>query len=225
AGLRLGHGPPFCKIASVTAFESVVGHARTLARLADDAAADQLTHALLFTGPESVGKTTAAVALAGVLLDGAAWPGGVTAHPDLWLEDSDAENLSIQRVRAGGELGPTLQDFLALRTYAGGRRVGIIARAGRWRPGSRPAPGHRCRGARRRAGCARPVPGHRRHRNRRRPARRRRAGARGRRGGARAGAGHAGHLGVVRARRRLLRAGRPRAGGVVGLPPRPGAMG
>ena len=121
----------FCTIESVTTLAAVIGHAGAVARLAREAGADTLTHALLFTGPDGVGKTTAAVALAAQIIDAAHWPGGITAHPDLWLEDSDAENLSIQRVRAGGEQGPTLQDFLALRTYAGGRRVAIMARADR----------------------------------------------------------------------------------------------
>jgi DNA polymerase-3 subunit delta' len=115
----------------VATSDAVIGHPVVLARLTGDAQADKLTHAMLFTGPEGVGKTTAAIALAGAIVDATDWPGGITAHPDLWLEDSDAENLSIQRVRAGGDQSPTLQDFLALRTYAGGRRVGIIARADR----------------------------------------------------------------------------------------------
>jgi DNA polymerase-3 subunit delta' len=115
----------------VPTFDAVIGHAATVARMAREAESGTLTHAMLFVGPQSVGKTAAAIALATHLLDAGRWPGGIVAHPDLWLEDSDAENLSINRMRAGGDQGPTLQDFLALRTYAGGRRVGIIARAER----------------------------------------------------------------------------------------------
>jgi DNA polymerase III subunit delta' len=115
----------------VTTLADVIGHGSALRRLADAAADESLTHALMFSGPESAGKTTAALALATELLDADGWPGGVTAHPDLWLEDSDVENISIKRVRPGGEEGPTLQDFLALRPYAGGRRVAIIGRADR----------------------------------------------------------------------------------------------
>ncbi|MFN2582642.1 MAG: hypothetical protein ABR498_07870, partial [Candidatus Dormibacteria bacterium] len=109
----------------------VLGHDPLVNRLAAAARAGSLTHAVLFAGPEGVGKTTAALAIAALLLESDRWPGGTLAHPDLWLEDSDAENISIKRVRPGGEEGPTLQDFLALRPYAGGIRVGIVGRAER----------------------------------------------------------------------------------------------
>jgi len=115
----------------MTSLDDVLGHGAVLRRLAAAAADESLTHALLFVGPDGVGKTTAALALANQLLDGDRWPGGVLAHPDLWLEDSDVENISIKRVRPGGDEGPTLQDFLALRPYAGGRRVAVIGRAER----------------------------------------------------------------------------------------------
>src|ERR1700694_92387 len=111
--------------------DDVIGHERVLARLVRAAEADVLTHAILFTGPESVGKTAAALALAARLLDADQWPGGPSAHPDLWVEDSDVENISIERVRAGGRDAPTLQDFMALRPYAGRRRVAVLGRAER----------------------------------------------------------------------------------------------
>lgn len=109
----------------------VVGHAALIARLAEAGREGTLSHALLVTGPDGVGKTTAAVALATALLGADAWPGGVGAHPDFWIEDSDVENISIKRVRPGGDDGPTLQDFLALRPYAGGVRAAVIGRADR----------------------------------------------------------------------------------------------
>jgi DNA polymerase III subunit delta' len=115
---------------ATSSFE-VLGHGPVLARLADAARRDQLTHAILFTGPDQVGKTTTAVALAIDLLRAQSWPGGARAHPDLWLEDSDNQNIHIGRVRVGGSEGPTLQDFLALRPYAGGRRVAVMGRADR----------------------------------------------------------------------------------------------
>lgn len=115
----------------MSSYSSVVGHRTVLERLALAARHDRLTHAILFTGPEQVGKTTSALALANDLLAGDSWPGGLLAHPDLWLEDSDGQNIHIGRVRLGGTEGPTLQDFLSLRPYAGGRRVAVMGRADR----------------------------------------------------------------------------------------------
>jgi DNA polymerase III subunit delta' len=112
----------------------VVGHAPVAAQLEGALRDGVLPHATLLVGPEGVGKTTLAEALAGVALDATAWPGGLQAHPDHWLEDSEAERIGIDRVRAGGgnaEDGPSLQDFLTLRAYAGGDRVAVIGRADR----------------------------------------------------------------------------------------------
>ena len=80
-----------------------------------------------------MGKTTIARRLADAVLNGAAWPGGLLAHPDLWLEDSEAERIGIERIRAGAraDAGPSLQDVMSLRTYAGGMRVAVLARAER----------------------------------------------------------------------------------------------
>lgn len=87
---------------------------------------------MLLSGPAGVGKTTVALRLADTVLDGAAWPGGLLAHPDFWLEDSDAERIGIDRIRAGrADAGPSLQDVMSLRTYAGGMRVAVLARAER----------------------------------------------------------------------------------------------
>jgi len=115
-------------------FAGVVGHAPVAAQLARSLDDGTLPHALLLVGPEGAGKTTLAEALAGAALDAEHWPGGLLAHPDHWLEDSESERIGIDRVRAGGgtaEAGPSLQDFLTLRPYAGGRRVAVIGRADR----------------------------------------------------------------------------------------------
>ncbi len=108
----------------------VIGNAQAVLRLRTAIQSGRLAHALLVTGPEAVGKTTLCLGLAGELLQQDGWPGGLTTHPDLWLEDSEEEAIRIDRVRAGKERG-SLQEFLALRPYAGGLRVGIIARAER----------------------------------------------------------------------------------------------
>ncbi|HEY6783020.1 MAG TPA: hypothetical protein VI296_07265, partial [Candidatus Dormibacteraeota bacterium] len=120
----------------MTTLDSVIGHGPVLQRLVASGVDDELTHALLFIGPEGVGKTTAALALASELLNASSWPGGLEAHPDFWLEDSAVENIGIDRMRPSPkrkpgdeEAGPTLQQFLSLSAYAGGRRVAVIARA------------------------------------------------------------------------------------------------
>lgn len=113
--------------------EALIGHAAVLGRLAAALTEDRLPHALLLSGPSGVGKTTLALQLAGVALAVGDWPGGLGAHPDLWLEDSDAERIGIDRIRAGAPAGagPSLQDVMGLRPYAGGMRVAVLARAER----------------------------------------------------------------------------------------------
>ena len=112
----------------------IVGHAPVVAQLQRAVRDGTVAHATLLTGPDEVGKTTLAEALAADLLDADGWPGGLAAHPDHWLEDSPAERIGIDRLRSGGgtaETGPSLQDIFALRPYAGGRRVAVIGRADR----------------------------------------------------------------------------------------------
>jgi DNA polymerase-3 subunit delta' len=115
-------------------WDEIVGHGPVAATLRRDAEDGALAHATLLSGPEGVGKTSLAVALANDVLHGDAWPGGLASHPDYWLEDSPMERIPIDRVRAGGgspEGGPSLQDFLLFHAYAGGARVAVVGRADR----------------------------------------------------------------------------------------------
>jgi DNA polymerase-3 subunit delta' len=128
--------------------DRIAGHARVrahlLAAVEDES---RLSHAYLFTGPARVGKTATALAFGHDLLEAAgapATPGGM--HPDLWVEDGDAESISIDVIRRearGGRSGSAtdepspgsatqpLQVFLGLKGMRSNRRVAILARAER----------------------------------------------------------------------------------------------
>jgi DNA polymerase-3 subunit delta' len=123
------------------------GHAGLLEGLFAAARAGRLAHALLFHGPEGVGKFLAARALAeGLLCERGPAPAcgrcGACrwllsgSHADLFVLDvaeEGEEQILVDRVRAGGESGsgPTLGDFLALRAREGGWRVVLVRDAQR----------------------------------------------------------------------------------------------
>ena len=125
----------------------LLGHGALLEGLFRAAAARRLAHALLFHGPEGVGKFLAARTLAAGLLceRGPAPACGACAacrwvaagsHADLFVLDAleeGEEQILVERVRAGGasEQGTTLGDFLALRPREGGWRVVLVRDAQR----------------------------------------------------------------------------------------------
>ncbi len=111
----------------------VVGHSQQIGRLRRQLRDAAVAHAYWISGPTRVGKTSLALALAGELLDASRWPGGLLAHPDLWLEDGEG-TLGIGRIcdRDFHEAeGPTLQHFLSLSAFAGRSKVAVIANADR----------------------------------------------------------------------------------------------
>jgi DNA polymerase-3 subunit delta' len=125
----------------------VLGHAALLEGLFRAARTGRLAHALLFHGPEGVGKFLAARALAaGLLCERGPAPAcgscaacrwvAAGSHADLFVLDAleeGEEQILAERVRAGGasEQGMTLGDFLALRAREGGWRVVLVRDAQR----------------------------------------------------------------------------------------------
>jgi DNA polymerase-3 subunit delta' len=117
-------------------FSQLVGHAETLRRIEAAERAGRLHHALLFCGPDGVGKRSAGIALAARLLcvQPEPWaPGGLEAcahchacrkvvagsHPDLFEISPDGRYLKIEQVR-------DLVTRTRLRPAEGGRRVIVI---------------------------------------------------------------------------------------------------
>jgi DNA polymerase-3 subunit delta' len=113
----------------------LVGHLPTVQVMRQQLASGTLTNSYWVSGPPQVGKTTLALAVAAEFLDAGGWPGGLSSHPDLWLEDGSA-TLPVDRIRRGDpdadpELGPTLQHFLSLSSFAGRGKVAVIGNADR----------------------------------------------------------------------------------------------
>ncbi|MBK7643996.1 MAG: DNA polymerase III subunit [Planctomycetes bacterium] len=133
----------------------LLGHRELVEGLLRAARAGRLAHALLFHGPEGVGKFLAAHTLAAGLLceRGPAFACGscgacrqlaAGSHADLFVIDAQTEGedaILVERVRAGGDSaqGASLGDFLALRAREGGWRVVLLRDAHRMNASSQNA--------------------------------------------------------------------------------------
>lgn len=111
-GLQSTNSPTWFKNLSML---QIQGHERERGLLRNAVLKDRLPHALLFSGPNAVGKRLVALELARDIL------GKIEGHPDLHLLERDPEkkDISIEQVR---ELISALQ----LRPYFGGKRFAII---------------------------------------------------------------------------------------------------
>jgi DNA polymerase-3 subunit delta' len=127
--------------------DTIAGNERARAFLSYAVRQDSPSHAYLFVGPAGVGKTATALAFAADLLATAGAPLGQALHPDLWVEDSASEQVSIETIRRDGKTGRAgpdvgevpgapvqpLQAFLSFRGLLSDRRVAVLARAERLR--------------------------------------------------------------------------------------------
>lgn len=127
--------------------DAIAGNERARAFLKRAVEEQRPSHAYLFVGPVGVGKTATALAFAADLLAAAGEPPATGFHPDLWVEDSDAESISIDTIRregrgprgagagsekaAAGAPAQPLQAFLSLKGLRSDRRVAVMARAER----------------------------------------------------------------------------------------------
>ena len=122
-------------------FVEPVGHAERIAGLLRAAASRRLAHALLFAGPDGIGKFLAAEWLAFGLLcaRGPARPCGVCGpckrlmagtHPDLFVVDPEGEGeeeIKISRITyRERDAQPNVGEFLSLRPMEGGWRVVLL---------------------------------------------------------------------------------------------------
>ena len=118
----------------------ILGQDRVVAMLRQAITRNTLHHALLFVGPEAVGKRTTALALARHLLCRA---GGVDAcgectaciqaaagtHPDLHRESFPRDDQGRTRERMGIEQVRAMQVTLGSRALAGGKKIAIFEEA------------------------------------------------------------------------------------------------
>jgi DNA polymerase-3 subunit delta' len=126
--------------------EVPLGHADTIRNLWKAADGGRLPHALLFAGPDGVGKFLSAQWLTFGLLcaEGPGEPCGtcgpckrllVDSHPDVYVLDpveQELETILVKHIAPrSGENGPNVLDSLSLRPMEGGWRIVIVREAHR----------------------------------------------------------------------------------------------
>jgi DNA polymerase-3 subunit delta' len=112
-------------------FADVAGHQAVRRLLTNQLQSGRLSHAYLFVGEPSLGKTSVARALARAMLPEAP----LERHPDYW-EDDRRDNLRIDEVRLLPDRQPehhqqSLQAFLSLKPAVGTHRVALISNVSR----------------------------------------------------------------------------------------------
>lgn len=107
----------------MSAFDGILGHERTIARIESLLTGSRLAHAYLFTGDAGIGKHRVAIATAAARLD--AVPDALADHPDAFVVDAaDDATLSIDVIR-------DLIDFASRRPVRGPGRVFVVRDADR----------------------------------------------------------------------------------------------
>ncbi len=75
-------------------WSKIIGHTQNIARLRATLSSGKIPHAMLFSGPQGVGKMTIAKAFAAELLKSQA-----AAHPDLTVISADGNHIKIDQIR------------------------------------------------------------------------------------------------------------------------------
>lgn len=113
-------------------WQNIIGNSQAITQLQKLLAEGTMPHALLFVGPEGIGKFLMATIIAAALFcEGQQKPCGkcqsclhlsAKNHPDLFMVEPDGQTIKIEQVR-------TLQSNIALAPYMANKRVVIIDKA------------------------------------------------------------------------------------------------
>lgn len=125
--------------------DTLIGQTAAVEELAQRVAADRLPHALLFEGPDGVGKTTAAEALAGLLVCKSPDRLGACGRCPSCAKLDAGAHADVRRIRPN-EKGNVVVDSIRelerqilLRPLEGLRKVALIPEAHRMTPGAQNA--------------------------------------------------------------------------------------